>query len=480
MNTPRWIATVLAGGVAAALLVTTGFAAPPNPGADGLRHPLAAPHSDVIPAFSRKYGTSCSTCHITPGKLNAEGEAFRLNGYRFPVGDEEVREEDPVPLGADPWRDLWPEAIWPGAIPGALPLAFHLTNDVRVSRRVPGDGLTASYRFPASVHLLAGTTLGGGIAAFLDVGWRPDVGVQLNQAKVKIQDVISFLPPRALNVWVGAQNPHLLTLGDPSLDRSAHRPFLWRRLSLGDWELEDRATGEVLISESRFRLGAARPTIELNGLVGGRLHYGLGLAQPSSSRSDGETHASDLYVKLRYKLGGFGLDGRPPSRGEPMAWGGQLLDEGVTVEHFAYFGETDLVDGGSDRHRSFGFALRAVKGRTDLGIGHIRGQNSRPWGVTELGARRSSTFARAEYLFFPWLIGSAKVDRTEFRAVSSSQDEAGFPPLQRTRVLPGLVVLVHANVRVVMEGEIFLRDRPRSGAGGERPHALWLSLDVGF
>ena len=38
----------------------------------------------AIPAFARKYKTSCMTCHVAYPKLNAFGEAYRLNGYQIP------------------------------------------------------------------------------------------------------------------------------------------------------------------------------------------------------------------------------------------------------------------------------------------------------------------------------------------------------------------------------------------------------------
>ncbi len=46
---------------------------------------LLAPRAEAIPAFARKYETSCQTCHTVFPKLNAFGTAFRLNGYRMPA-----------------------------------------------------------------------------------------------------------------------------------------------------------------------------------------------------------------------------------------------------------------------------------------------------------------------------------------------------------------------------------------------------------
>src|SRR6266545_7647041 len=80
----------------------------------------------AIPAFARKYQTSCQTCHIVFPKLNAFGEAFRLRGYRMPGETEEMVKEKPVSLGAPAYKRLWPEAVWPSDLPATVPLAVNL------------------------------------------------------------------------------------------------------------------------------------------------------------------------------------------------------------------------------------------------------------------------------------------------------------------------------------------------------------------
>ena len=84
---------------------------------------FAAPLAEAIPAFARKYETSCQTCHVVFPKLNAFGEAFRLNGYRMPKETEEMVKEKPISLGAPAYKKLWPSAIWPGEISSSVPLA---------------------------------------------------------------------------------------------------------------------------------------------------------------------------------------------------------------------------------------------------------------------------------------------------------------------------------------------------------------------
>ncbi|ODS30308.1 MAG: hypothetical protein SCARUB_04584 [Candidatus Scalindua rubra] len=86
--------------------------------------------SQAVPAFMRKYQTSCTTCHwATFPKLNAFGRAFRANGYRIPIGDEAFVKDEPVVLGARPWKKLFPDSVWPGDTPGLPPIGLEIKSD---------------------------------------------------------------------------------------------------------------------------------------------------------------------------------------------------------------------------------------------------------------------------------------------------------------------------------------------------------------
>src|SRR5437879_12569720 len=78
----------------------------------------SAPNSSAIPAFSRKYQTSCTTCHSNYPELNDFGEAFKKNGFKFPKDDETFVKEPPVLLGAKAQKEVFPGAVYPGEIPG--------------------------------------------------------------------------------------------------------------------------------------------------------------------------------------------------------------------------------------------------------------------------------------------------------------------------------------------------------------------------
>ena len=84
--------------------------------------------SSAVPAFARKYQTSCYTCHSGFPNRNAFGEAFKNNGYRWPGGEEEDHaKQEPVKMGADGWKKTFPESPWPSDIPGFAPFALYLT-----------------------------------------------------------------------------------------------------------------------------------------------------------------------------------------------------------------------------------------------------------------------------------------------------------------------------------------------------------------
>src|SRR5271169_1209985 len=88
-----------------------------------------APRASAIPAFSRKYQTSCSTCHSDYPELNDFGEAFKKNGFKFPKDDETFVKEPPILLGAKAQKEAFPKALYPGEIPGSVPVAFRYSGN---------------------------------------------------------------------------------------------------------------------------------------------------------------------------------------------------------------------------------------------------------------------------------------------------------------------------------------------------------------
>src|SRR6201981_3438315 len=89
--------------------------------------------SQALPAFSRQYGTSCSTCHIDFPKLNDFGKAFKDAGFKFPKDDESFVKVAPTLLGAAAQKEVWTKRVWPGEIPGMPPIGLRMNNFFQVT-----------------------------------------------------------------------------------------------------------------------------------------------------------------------------------------------------------------------------------------------------------------------------------------------------------------------------------------------------------
>lgn len=435
-----------------------------------------------IPAFSRMYGTACSTCHTAAPKLNVLGEAFRLNGYRPPETGLLRRRDDPVSLGAPEWDEAWPRAIRSSDLPGIVPLALRVVSDVQVTRdeREPYD---ATYRFPHELQLLAGAPLGDDVSVFLEAAWSPAEGFEVTQAKAGLQDPVPGLPDRALDVWVGLQHAYLLTFADHHIDRAARQSFAWQAFRPSEVGLALPGGGPPLRTDNDLDLGRSQPAVEVSGLIGGRLYYGAGLAQGLGDGATDRNGRKDLYYKLRYKIGGVDLAGGYEPGGEPtFPMPGQLFDRTLILEHFGYFGSESTAASPQGDHRAFGLAARTLHGPLDLGVGWVFRAFDRPW--SDLGTGRleaNSLFGKAEYLFLPWVIGSMKAEWFDVAEAALPPGVSGAPPpSEATRLMPGVVLLLRQNVRLVLEGELFLDLPATDRAGLPLPHNLWTRLDVAF
>lgn len=422
-----------------------------------------------IPAFARKYRTSCQTCHVMPPRLNAFGEAFRLNGYQLPQGDADLVRDEPLTMGAPEWRDLFPDAIWPGTIPGMPPVAMRVIADYESRAHA-----NSNFEFPHEIELLMGGTFGQGIGFFLETEWQPGSGALIQQAFVKYQNVLGFagLPRRSLNVWVGKFDQNLLP-SYRNLDRIYKNHPLWGNRRISDLRVDTAGTDRS--SATRFRPQDRQPGIELNGILGRRFAYGLGLVQGVEAVQDVDNH-KDLYYTVRAKVGGRALDGTlgagPPGQIQPGP-SGSWVDNAIQLEHFGYFGRQ-----GSDEFRRYGLAARGTYGNLDVAAGYVWGTHDQPWSAAG-NLELRSWFGRADYILFPWFMASVRVEDLGMTpALPSGWRITPGQQQDLQRVLPAVIMLVRPNMRVTLEGELYTRDA--SVAEHLRRHAFWARLDFAF
>ena len=159
----------------------------------------------AIPAFARKYRTSCTTCHVVFPKLNDFGEAFRANGFQIPQDDEIYVKDEPVSLGAEEWKMMWPYSVWPGEFPHLPPIAF-LTR-FAIKQREKGD-VKGDFTFPETFLFLVGGTLGRDISFFGHIGEGRRVYIQFNNL------FDNKIPRYALNLRIGLFEPGVVAFSN--------------------------------------------------------------------------------------------------------------------------------------------------------------------------------------------------------------------------------------------------------------------------
>jgi hypothetical protein len=231
---------------------------------------LFASHSYAIPAFSRQYGTSCSTCHVDFPKLNDFGKAFKDAGFKFPKDDETFIKIPPVMLGSPAQKELWPHTIWPGSIPGLPPIGLRFNTFFQVVSRnrnnfnlqTPGDPSApfiprTDFQSGLFSIFMAGN-FGSDIAFWVDddisVGGGPNGG--LGDGYLKFVNVGRFLklPTDALS----------LRIGQFELDLPFSQARTW---NLSGWDIYDQTNFGTSAQNvnNGFALSSAAQGVEFSG-----------------------------------------------------------------------------------------------------------------------------------------------------------------------------------------------------------------------
>lgn len=431
--------------------------------------------ADAVPAFARKYQTSCQTCHIVFPKLNAFGEAFRLRGYRMPGETADMVKEPPVSLGAPAYKKLWPDSVWPGEISSAVPLAVNVKLGYVNTSTLNEDGTVTSVKndlqFPQEVNIFGAGTLGDHVSylAEMTFGENPDgsVAVELEHARVDFdspfgpEDLFHFrLGKFAPNVADGFQEMWIST--DAAIDSLfAYNPIG----ANGGTGLAGDMTPSPIALPDRVR------GIEGYGMINHRALWVAGIANgvgpgpgDTTGRFDGN-NAKDVYARFDYKIGGMGLDGDMGGRQAPEK---NWRDDSLRLGVFAYRGDASNInfpltteDGQNtniqDAHflRSGLYASLFFKDLNVFGV-YLHGSDSLQTFDAGTAALLGTIepdfhawFTQADYLVYPWLQGS-------FRYETVTPADPSVPSL-RTGVF-NASALIRANVKFMVEYQRDLRE----------------------
>jgi hypothetical protein len=398
---------------------------------------LPAGRASAIPAFARKYETSCETCHTVYPYLNPFGEAFRRNGYRFPGVDSDLVKQPVVTLGQEAYKQTFPESVWPDWIASSVPLAAGVNGQVVFHPdRDSGGGIAdnrAAVVFSGlvdEVHLWAGGSFDDTTTFFAELTFS-ESGVEIEHAKILFNDLIG--PKHAVNLTVGKSFQTLTSFGVHSAYIADLRvpaapvPQLWGGTT-DAWNVAGQYSG-----------------LELAGVIAGRFNYSLGVnAGASVDISPPET----AYAHVGFKLGGLRLDGEEAeaSAAPKQPW----AEDALTVDLFAVHSNTRftnlLAETQQDIATTAGLSLRGQLGSLTLDSGFY-------WQHDGHGtADRTETttwvqYDELSYVALPWLVPAA---RAELFWTSPS----GGPTVHDFKIVIGAAALIRANIKLVLTAQL--------------------------
>ncbi len=420
---------------------------------------LFAGQSYAIPAFARKYKTSCVTCHTGFPKLNAFGEAFRRNGYQFPGGtDAEFTKEEPVSLGSEGNKKAFPDAVWPGTLPASSPLSLFLNGEVDYNPKV--DPRFTFGGLGSSIEAVAAGTLGEDLSFWGHVILNGDGTLELNRIFVIFSNIIG--DSYALNARVGVFEPGLFSF-------STHRAWME-----GYW-----LTTRPFSNDMGWTIEETQKGIELNGIARGRFGYSAGIVE-----GFGAPHADkDYYGHVTYKFGGLPLDGvveggAAPNNPQPY------MDNSLTIGAFAYAGKAVM---GPDtmlqenKFTMFGGDLNAYYDRLNLfgGIG-IRHDDQPFLGTTGVSANSTVYFTELDVVVYPWLLPGIRFESWKGKSLSVDPNtgQASTVDYTDSQIVPGIVVLIRPNVKATLRGAFIKLESAGSTKYEADQVALGLALGI--
>src|SRR5579885_1635898 len=463
--------------------------------------------SQAIPAFSRQYGTSCSTCHLDFPKLNDFGKAFKDAGFKFPKDDESFLKIPPVMLGAPAQKDLWPHAIWPGTIPGIPPIGLRMNNFFQLTSRnrnnfnnllppgTPGPFTPRTDFQTGLFSIFTAGNFGSDIAFWVDddfsIGGDNSNG-GLGDGYLKFVNIgrLLKLPTDALS----------LRFGQFELDLPFSQARSW---NLSGWDIYAQpnigAPGQNV--NNGFSLDAAAQGVELSGGHQYRgYHYSLAIVNqntggtpspgnnvPAQVAFTSDSNFKDLYGRFSYR---FNLERDAASRKEVQAAGptgprdhtylslGTLYFYGRSVQRFQGVTTSDTpvvitarepfyrVGGDfSFNYHTFNLFGQFLYGRDQNLLPFVPAGLVLPTGFTAGSpAHFSGGFLEADYLVYPWMMAIMRWDRVNSTAdflngIGADQNAPVAPFLSpvssvRNRFTPGIQFLIHANIKTSFEYQV--------------------------
>ena len=435
---------------------------------------LSAQESFALPVFARKYHTACSTCHIAFPARNGFGEAFRNNGYRFPDGtDEDMVKEEPIKLGQDAYKDVFPDAIWPSDLPNMPSLGFLAKSGASMTK----NSTTGKYKnvgIDEELNIFFAGTITRQLSYIGD--FNIDGGINGSDAAGtslgRLQFVWTFQP--GLSVAWG-------TVGFPEqFDLISTRAGTDKHGYAASLPNPNRGI-ELRIAGNTGTTGG------YSVLAGIGRNSEVGTADAAGNDLADANLADTRFVRATYKIGGNGL---------LSGVGGEYGVQAIGMDNSITFG-VDIVNSGQGANTGSedqiaGLTKTAYSGDVRINYGKLRAvaQYARfnevlnagiLTGAAEDGSdiarggfnygKRTALSLEADYWIYPWLFGLVRYEHL--------QDDLNG---RINKVIPGIGALVRPNVKFGIEYVSVSKDAvaEASAAGQLAGNSISLYTQVGF
>lgn len=439
----------------------------------------------AIPHFAREYKTSCMTCHAGYPKLNRVGENFKKLGFVFPEGsiDGLVKKLSPVALGAPATKAVWPSVTWPGDIPGVPPLAIRMESRYSAGTDA-GDG--DNFIFPNNIFLLTGGTLSENFSYFGHFHLLSEGESEIGTARAWLRANSLFqdaLGVGALNLKVGLVEPAAVPFSQ--FTSLGITPYAFNTFSpnLNEAHNIRLSGGGAGHHGGGLALGATEAAVEITGLLlDQRLSYGIGITdrdvisaqeEDDGDHDDGgmdmdmDEHGDDgsdfnkdvygyvdyylkkqnikqgelsLWDQTSFKLGIFGKSGRGAAKAGEAMEHDEDGDEDHGDEHED---EPEAFSGVINDYAVLGGSYALTVKNLDVfgGVMNFSAEDTGSVSVDEL-----LFFTEIQYRIFPWCIPYARWESLNTEIHGQDNVE---------RVVPGIALYARANIRFVVEGELY-------------------------
>jgi hypothetical protein len=467
----------------------------------------SVPKTSAIPAFSRKYQTSCTTCHSNYPELNDFGEAFKKSGFKFPKDDETFVKEPPVLLGSKAQKEAFPGAVYPGEIPGSVPVAFRYSGNFTYNAKQPisaGFLPRTDLFVPNTFTVIGAGSFGPTLSFWVD----NDISAGGDNAAAGLGD--GYLKVNDLGHGLGLPKDTLnLRMGQFELDLPITQA---RTINLTPYDVYSQASiapvsnavcstigspaGTPCTTNNPLQFGIPQRGIEIGGYPNdGNFTWSVAVVD-GSNNGPALRNSKDVYVRVSQR---FNLERDPESRNAIQAAGptGPRDHTSIRFGAFYYYGrnalnmDNSLFPGFGTVHEPFyraGGDFRFKYRHFELyGVGmYGHDQDLLPNTATGVGYLRTSPvtftggFAEAEYWIYPWAIALMRYDvvnsPTDFSNGTSRHDT-------RNRFSPGIQFLVRANIKVAFEYQ-HRWEQPVTLANGNtvffRPNGVVSGIDYVF